>query len=501
VTLGSPAPRSRALLGLPVLALVLLLVRVEGYGPFRDELYYLACGRHLAWGYVDHPPLIGLVAWAIEHTLGTSLLALRLGPAVAAAGAVYLVGALAAELGGRRGAQLLAGLSFLFAPVVLSLFSYLSMNALDLLVWSAAFLLFARLLRAGRSRDWLVLGLVLGVGLENKLSVLFLGFGLAVGLLASARELLATRGPWLALALAALLFLPHLVWQVQHGAPTLEFMANARAVKMVAPSPLGWLTGLWEGQGVLAVPVWAAGLYLLLRTPRWRALGVASLAVLAALIVGEGKVYYAAPAFVPLVAAGGVFWARRARWAGLAVGVAVVAGGLVALPFARPILPVADFVAYQRALGEAPAASGERHAIAELPQFFADMHGWPELAADVGAVFAGLPAADRAVACVFAGNYGQAGAIDVLGAPYGLPPAISGHNAYWTWGPRGCTGAVVLIIGGERADLEPLFARVDEAAVHRCAPCMPYEDGKRIWVARGLRGDLATLWPRVKHYE
>jgi len=144
--------------------------------------------------------------------------------------------------------------------------------------------------------------------------------------------------------------------------------------------------------------------------------------------------------------------------------------------------------------------TGERHEIGRLPQHFADMNGWPELAANVARVYHALPAPDRERACILAQNYGEAGAIDVLGASLGLPRAVSGHNSYFLWGPRGCTGDVVIAIGGRRSDYEAVFASVDQAAVHTCTDCMPYENNLPIWVARGGRMPLAAVWARVKHF-
>jgi hypothetical protein len=179
--------------------------------------------------------------------------------------------------------------------------------------------------------------------------------------------------------------------------------------------------------------------------------------------------------------------------------VLVAAGGIVSAPLAKPLLAPEAYLRYVEAIGLAPR-SIERHEQARLPQHFADMHGWPELAANVAKVFDALPAADRARACIFAQNYGQAGAIDVLGAPLGLPRAISGHNSYFLWGPRGCTGEVVIALGGDRKDHEEAFASVEQAAVHRCTDCMPYENNLPIYVLRGARIPLAEIWPRVKRF-
>lgn len=246
--------------------------------------------------------------------------------------------------------------------------------------------------------------------------------------------------------------------------------------------------------------------YLLLaRAARpFRPLGWAFLAVFGVMLTTNTKSYYLVPAFVAPFAAGGVALERlkagvlgpivRAATIGL-----VVAGGIVAAPMAKAILPEDSYVRYAEALGAAPPQE-ERHSLGRLPQLFADMHGWPELAGTVAGVYRKLPAEDRARACIFAQNYGQAGAIDLFGPRLGLPKAISGHNNYFLWGPRGCTGEIVIVIGDRREDLAPQCGSVELAATHTCADCMPYENNLPIWVARGLKVPVSVAWAGVKNY-
>ena len=239
---GGPSSEQRSLprlaigtLGLLAAAKLLVhLAAISRYGYFRDELYYLACADHLGWGYVEHPPLSIAVLAAVRAVLGDSLVALRIVPVLAGMVIIFLVGALTRRLGGGRFAQGLAGLCALAAPVFLGQDRYYSMNAFDLLFWTLAAWALVRALEGGAPRHWIALGGVLGLGLLNKISLLWFGGGLFVGLLLTPhRRVLRTGWPWVAGGIASLLFLPYLIWQMQHGWPVREFMHNATSRKGV----------------------------------------------------------------------------------------------------------------------------------------------------------------------------------------------------------------------------------------------------------------------------
>lgn len=489
-----------------------LATAADSWDLFRDELYYLANTRHLGAGYVDHPPLVGWLTALFQVLLGDSKLAIRVWPALAGGGTVVAACGIARELGGRRWAELLAGTATALAPTYLALFGFLSMNAADVLLWALGVWALARLLGRGELSWWVPFGAVAGVGLLNKLSMLFLLAGLAAGL-AVTRDWrhLRSRSLWTGALLALFVASPFLVWQVLNDWPTVEFMRNAAQWKIVALPPLAFLAAQLPSMGLAAVPLALAGLgwLLLARDGRpWRALGWTVVAVLALLLTQRAKPYYAAPAFTLLFAAGGVAaerWTERLRrpaaawlrpaWLGL-----LVVSGLAALPLVKPVLGVEATVAYQAALGQEPRTE-ERWGVGRLPQLLADRLGWRELAETVAAVHASLPPAEREVACAFAQNYGQAGALDYYRRAMDLPPVVSGHNSYWLWGPGGCTGEVLLVIDGEREELAELFASAELATVYRCPDCMPYEAVKEIWIARGLRAPLAEAWPTVRHYD
>jgi hypothetical protein len=482
------------------------------YGIFRDELYYLSCASRPAAGYVDQPAFSILFLGAWRALFGDSSAALMVPPALCGAAIVVLTGLLARRFGGGPAAQGLAAVTAAVAPIWLGMTGTYSMNAFDILLWTGAASLLAKILegdfetarRGGVGRLWLLLGCVLALGLLNKISVLWLGAGIAAGLvLTPARRWLATLGPWLAGGLAFLGLLPYLVWNALHRWPTLEFMRRATAEKYRATSPLALGSDLILHFQPLAAPLWIAGLVWLLAARdgrRFRLLGVVFLTTLAILLLNRtSKAEYLAASFAPLLAAGGVALERvlhRGRSAALAWGYGAVlaAGGVALAPFALPLLPVPEYLAYARTLGMGPTTT-ERNELGPLPQHFADRFGWPEMAAEVARVVKTLPEGERGRARIWAWNYGDAGALERYGRALGLPPVLCPHNSFYFFsldalekGPP-FTGPLV-VLGGRRKGLESVFARVEEAGRFTHPLVMPYENGRTIWICRDPKEPL-----------
>lgn len=507
-----------ALSGLvPLLALVrlglhlLTNVGFFGYGYFRDEFYYWVGSQRLAWGYVDHPPLAPLLLRLTTETLGESMFAMRLPAALAGAATVYLSGLMARELGGSKAAQALSALTVALAPILLIFTSFYSPNAFAFLWWALITYLLLRLLRRDRPQLWLAVGLVAGVGLQNKHTMLLLGLGIAAGLLLTpARRYLRSRWLWLGGGLALLLALPNFLWQVANGWPSLEFYANATLYKNVTTSPPEILLTQILVFNPFALPLWLAGLYYFLWHPagrRYRTLGWVYLALLALMIAAQSsRPDRIAGAYPMLFAAGAVLVerlagrGRRPRLRLAAVTAAVLLGAAIMLPVSLPLLPPQPTARMATAMGIAEVAA-ERDKSAALPQYLADRFGWRELARTVAAVYAELPAEEQAQAAILTTNYGEAGAIDFFGRQAGLPPAISGHNHYYLWGPGPETGAVVITVNYPAEGVGELFAAVEPADTFACELCMDYEDDAPILVARHLQIPLQQAWQQVKHYD
>jgi hypothetical protein len=479
------------------------------YGYFVDELYYLACSRHLEWGYVDQPPLIALITWLTRLLLGDSLPAIRFFPAVAGCAEVALTALIARELGGKRFAQALAALAALVAPAMLGADSLLTMNAFEPLFWMGCAYLLIRILKTGNQRLWIWFGILSGVGLENKYSMLIFGAGVVAGLLLTPhRRLLASGWMWIGGVVAAVIFLPNLLWNIQHHFPFLELLANIRRSGRDVPlRPLKFLGEEILTLLPLTLPIWLAGLWFFFFSKfgkPFRPLGWAWVFTAGVIMALSPRVYYLYPAMPLLFAGGSAAWEswleqRRYEWLKLAYPGLMIAAGVVFSPLAVPVLPPEMYIRYTQALHLRPPRL-ETHKLGPLPQLYADQFGWEEMTATVARVYNSLPPEVRAQTAIFTGNYGQAGAIDLFGPKYGLPPAISGHQTYFLWGPREYTGASMIVMQGQQHDLERHFASVQKVASVYHPYSMPYEHFD-IFYCRGLKQPLKEVWPQVKRWD
>jgi hypothetical protein len=493
---------------LACLKLAIHLYAGRNYGYFVDELYYIACSKHLDWGYVDQPPLIALIVNFVRATLGESLIALRFLPALAGAALVLMTGWITRDLGGGRFAQGLAALCVLASPGFFSMQSFVSMNAFEPLFWTGCAWLLIRLIRTGDQTLWLPIGILAGIGLENKYSMAIFGSGLLLGILLTP-DRRALRKPWIWLGLLAalLVFLPNLMWNIQHRFPFLELQANiSRNGRNVALSPLSFFLQEVLSMLPLIAPVWLAGLWFYFRTPAgkpFRALGWAWIFTAAVITLLNPRIYYLFPAFPVLFAGGSIAleqWLDRPRlaWARVAFPAAIVVLGVVLAPLAVPVLPVDTYIRYSRFLQLQPPAI-ENHRLGPLPQLYADQFGWDEMAMAVARVYNALPPETRARTAIFGQNYGQAGAIDFFGPKYGLPPALSAHQNYFFWGPRDYTGESMIILDDRKEVLDKIFDEVRLVAHVEHPYSMPYQHFD-VFYCRGMKPPLPELWPRLKRW-
>lgn len=489
-----PAPAWTPLLAISGAVTSLLLAVAGAYGYHRDELYFLQAGRHLAFGYVDQPPLTPLMARAATELFGPSLVGIRLMSALAAGLVVVLTGLIAREFGGDRGAQLLAAASMGLSAYLLAVGHLLSTSSFDLLAWAAVSWLVVRGLRDG-GPVWLAVGVIAGLGLQNKTLMAFLLLALAVGLLAvGPRRHLGSGWVWAAGGLALLVWSPNLVWQAAHGWPQFE-LAEAIAAGSSGTSEPWWLMLPMQAVMVspLLAPVWVAGLWRLARDgalSAYRAFAVAYALLAGVFMLTGGKPYYLAGLYPVLLAAGAEPTLRwvRAEASGLGrvlLAVAVAVGLAVNVVLMLPVVPVSR-------LAETPITDTNYDA--------GETVGWPELARTVSRVYGDLPAAERERTIVLTRNYGQAGAVDRYGPALGLPAAYSGHNSYADWGQPPPSADTAVVVGYERDDLDRWFDRCDSAAtVDNGVGVDNDEQGNTVWVCRNPVASWDELWPDVRH--
>jgi 4-amino-4-deoxy-L-arabinose transferase-like glycosyltransferase len=465
-------------------AVVVLLLSMAGrYGFHRDELYFIVAGRRLDWGFVDQPPLTPLIA-RISETVGeTSPVAIRILPALAIGVVVVLTALMARRFGGGNHAQIYAAIAAGGSGIALAVGHLLSTAAFDYLLWTVATWILVRLLDGADPRWWLGLGLTVGVGLQNKHLIGLFAAAVLIGLLATRqRKLLVGIWPWIGAGIAAVLALPNAVWQVANDLPQLEM---ARALAGRSDGPVAFvLEQIGLLSIVLAVPA-GVGLWRLLRAPafnRWRPIGVTFLLLFGFFLVAGGKSYYLAPMYPVLLAAGALWFgglegtSRKVMIGASAVGI------FIGLFISLPLLP--------------PSSMSALDATGELGETV----GWPELIDQVVAVYETIPAGERENVAIFTGSYGEAGAVDVLGSEAGLPPAVSGHNTYWLWGPPDPHGPVIGV--GQIGDV---LERICPATVQAGTITNPYgveneEAGLPLYLCLAPEGQLSDIWADVRHY-
>lgn len=498
--------------GLALCTFVIHLALYKGYGFFRDELYFIACGNHLDWGYVDQPPGAAVVAWASRHILGDNLFAIRFVPCIFAALQVLLTGLTTRVLGGRRFAQGFACLCVLAAPEFFG--SYLNTDMFMELGWAACAWAAARALAGESPKLWLLFGLFAGLALQGKHAMAFFGVAFVIGLLISPqRKMLLSPWIWAGGAVTFVIALPNVIWEYRHHWATYELLHNiAMSDKNLVLNPLEYLISNILYLSPLTLPVWIAGLVWFLFAKggqRFRALGWTWIISFALFVALKGKDYYLAPVYPMLFAGGAVAiesWfaasplAAKRAWLKPVFAALIFLGGIVTWPFAMPMMSAEKFIAYQRALGVAPKKT-ENAELNQLPQQYADMFGWPDLAKEVARVYNTLPPQDRGTCGLAGPNYGVTAAIDYFGRQYGLPHAISGHQSYWLWGPAPYTGQCMVIVGRTRETLEKSYSSVVLAGETYHPLAMPYENHRPIWICRGPKyGTLVEVWPRLKNW-
>ncbi len=535
---SAPAPIAPAVWILAAANFLLHILTAPRYGPHGDEMYYLACSHHLAAGYVDIPPLVPLIAFFVRHTLGTSLIALRFLPALAAAALTLATAALARAMGASRYGQSIAALAICAAPVLLIEGHWLTMNAFEPLLWTLASL--ATILALGpvgltasaastdsvtstssttsfarppRPRYWLAVGALTGLGMLNKYTMALWIAGLLLGLLLTPHRR-ALRSPWFyaGAATGLLIFLPNLLWLIRNHFPFLAHERNIRSIAAPGHGPILFLIVQVLVLNPVLLPLSIAGLAWLLFIPsarRFRPIGWIFLLTLITILALRGRDYYTAPAYPAAFAAGAValsLWFRSLRSPAqpalrIAYPALILLSAALLAPIVLPVLPLPAYSNYAAALGHLVPGHVRKPGESRIPTYFQDEFGWADMASQVASIYHSLPASEQPDTAILSLNYLNASAIDYYRNQFGLPSAISGDLAFFAWGPRtgssagpDYSGSTVILLAGDRAWAQQRWRSVQVVGrVDAPEPRQHFD----ILLCRDPVQPLSTMWPRM----
>jgi hypothetical protein len=490
------------------------MIFANNYGYFRDELYYIVSGtQHFQLGYVDFPPMIAYIAALLYPISGDSLFAIHVVPAIVEGILVFVAGMIARELGGGRRAQILAATGTLVTLVFLADGSLFSMDAFDQLWWSVVAYLVIRIIKRGDKRLWCVVGLVDGVGLLTKLSMLFFVSALLVSFLVfgSNRSYLRSRWLMLGAVIAFLIFLPFIIWNVTNGFQTVQFYLSFKGFAG-GGGPLNFFVSQILDMNPVNLPLLAGGLIFYLRSPlgkNYRPLGLAFILLYIFMTLIDAKPYYLLPVY-PMLFAAGARYIEQCRFSGpkILAGydstrylTVMIIVAIVFAPLVMPILPPASYVNSYGALSGIGNSGAGSQTGGPFPQYLGDRFGWNTMVSTVLSVYNSLPTIERSQACIFTSNYGEASALNFLGRTYGLPAAISGHNNYYVWGPGSCSLSVIITVGVNQTQLQEFYASVVQKATITCEYCMNSENNLPVYVCTQPLFTSGFNWSLVKHYD
>ena len=505
------------LIAIAVIKLLLHLFTAQGaqgYGYFRDELYNISAASRLSFGYVDIPPLVPLIMAVNKAILGTSLFAIHILPAVIGAVTVFMGGMLALELGGNFTAAVLSSVIFLAAPHLTAVDSIFTYDSFDLLLCAVFFFYLIKFLKTEDKNYWLIIGLISGLGLLIKLSIIFYGFAMTAALLATGkRKILASKKLWIGGIICLAFISPFIIWQALHGFPIKDYWVNYALNKTFHASPLQFLLMNFMTLNLTCLPILAAGLAVLLfwkPLKPYRTLGLMFIILFIVFIIMRMKYYLLIAMFFPLIASGSVYFEHlmakiSVKWISAGTSIIysciLILSGIIFIPYDVPVLSPQDFINYSSHITRSNVRI-ERNELGALPQIFADRLGWEDLAKTVSMVYLGLPPEDRKKCMVFAQNYGEAGAIDLYKSKYSLPGIICGHLSWYFWRPADINPDVIMIvIGGKEDDHKRSFGSVEKMSVFPNPYVVPFESKLPIWVCRDLKIPVSEIWGRIKHYD
>jgi len=481
------------LLGISVLNLLIHLFTNGQYGFHRDELYIMDCSKHLAFGYADMPPITPLFAKLTMILLGETLHGLRFFPALLSSIIVFLTGLMTKEIGGKTFAQILASLTIIVSPIYLIAGTQFQTIPVDQLFWVLTCYLFIRYINTNNQRLWLLIGVVVGLGLLAKYSIVFLALAVFIGILTTKqRKLFTAKWIWFGTLVGLFIFLPNIIWQVRNGFPVLEHMQVLR--KEEGTPTLKFLIEQILIIHPFTLPIWISGILFFIfseKVRKYRILAWIYFIPLLAFIIMKGQSYYLGPAYPIFLAAGSVLLEikllqKQINWPKYAIPILLIVSSVITSPLWLPVLSIEKL---------------KKYGIADISYDFREMIGWPELVSFVSSVYKNVPDEDKKNTIIITGNYGEAGSINHYGPKFGLPVAASGIGSYYYWGPGNPDASTVLFVGYSEDYLKKHFSEVTVKEVFRNKYDINNEEqGILIILCRKPNKPILEMWPDFKHF-
>lgn len=495
-------------LSLGMFFLLMISCTIKPYGYFIDEVYFIACSKHLAFGYIDQPPLSIALLAILRWLFGTSIFVVRLLPAISIALTVFITGLIARRLGGSLVSMLIAGLGAMVMPVFLLFGSFYSMNAYEPLIWTLVVFFVVKMLQENNPRYWLHIGVLMGLGLEMKHTIVLYGIALIVGfLLSDKRKMLFNKWVlWGGLA-CFILILPNLIWQYVNHFPSLELYSNSFSNKNISKSYLQVVLEQIIFTNPFTFLLWFTGLIALAfhKGKPYRLFLFAYLFLLLVILLGHSsRPDRIASIYTFFLAFGAVVIEKslKSLWRGFAqisIIVLLLTGGILLAPVFCPLMPPQTLKPYLSKLGlHFDIEEGKKGE--PIPQWLADRIGWHELAAEVSQVYNALPENEKQNTVIISTNYGEAGALDLYGTEFGLPPVYATHNSFHSWGPPPDSVRTYIGVMIDIDDVRPRFDSAQEASVFHCEDCTRPQRNIPIYILRGPRFSMQKEWPKFKNY-
>lgn len=492
--------------GLAVFKFALHLSVSKNYGYFSDELYTIALSKHLAFGYVDLPPLVPAVVALWRMLFGESLFSVHVLSASIGVITLILVCQITRELGGKHFAVVLAGLGFIVSPVWLTFNSYLAYDGFDQLILSIFFLLLIKLIKTENLRLWLPLGLVAGIALMTKATILFMGPGFVAALLIyKMRKHLLKPWPWIALGIFLLVISPYIIWEYLNNCPTLEYWQSYADNRVYHATLTEYLLNVVLLMNPLLTPLFLLGIYRLFKPFGDKNYGFFGIMFFITFIVmwkQAAGTYMLAAAFMPLLVAGSIFLEEKLvnlKPLKTVVATLILVSGIFLLPYSLPLLPPIQLQKYNQVFGflyQPIKINKQPQGI--LPQTLMGRLGWDKVVRTVAEVYENLSPAERENSGIIADWYGSAGAIDLLGQKYDLPHAVSGHLTYFLWGPGEYSWDTMIVVGGNNGVYKYFFKEVNEITVVHNDFAMFNNTTVPIYLCKEPTLPVARIWKNMK---